>query len=113
MLNAEDQPCLSVDEVNLLWQRFFEEMEDGEEVTHAELLHRCEQKQRSAIPPVPRLEELTALLDLETALRQNILMGFHRTWVDAFLTYLPGSSSTWFGSSSYWCRSPLHSKVGY
>ena len=71
MLDDEDQPCRSVEEVNLLWQRFFEEMEDGEEVTHAELLHRCEQKHRSAAPPVPRLDELTTLLDLETALRQN------------------------------------------
>ncbi len=58
MTNGEDQPCLSVDEVNLLWQRFFEEMEDGEEVTHEELLHRCEQKHRSATPPVPKLDEL-------------------------------------------------------
>ena len=71
MLNAEDKPCLSVDEVNLLWQRFFEEMEDGEEVTHETLLSRCERQQRSTTPPVPRLEELTTLLDLETALRQN------------------------------------------
>ena len=71
MLNDEDQPCRSVEEVNLLWQRFFEEMEDGEEVTQAELLQRCEQKHRSTTPSVPRLDELTTLLDLETALRQN------------------------------------------
>ena len=54
-----------------MWQRFFEEMEDGEELSHDELLWRCENKHRTDDPPPPRLEELMTLLELETALRQN------------------------------------------
>ena len=71
MTDGDGTVCLTTDEVNRLWQRFFEEMEDGEEVAHSELLARCEAKHRRDCPPVPTLDELTTLLELETALRQN------------------------------------------
>ena len=71
MTDDDGTVCLTTEEVNRLWQRFFEEMEDGEEVAHSELLARCEAKHRRDCPPVPTLDELTTLLELETALRQN------------------------------------------
>ena len=71
MSDETGSTCQTVDDVNRLWQRFFEEMEDGEEISTTELLNRCEAKHRTDNPPVPKLEEMMTLLDLETALRQN------------------------------------------
>lgn len=69
--DPDGEMCADVDTVNKVWHRFFEEMEDGEEVTHEELLRRCDYKHKTEQPPTPQLEELLTLLDLENALRKN------------------------------------------
>lgn len=71
MTNEEGEMCCSVEDANRVWHRFFEEMEDGEEVTQDELLRRCDAKHLCDRPPVPKLDEMTTLLELERAFRQN------------------------------------------
>ena len=71
ILDQDNEMYADVDTVNKVWHKFFEEMEDGEEVTHEELLRRCDCKHQTEQPPTPQLEELLTLLDLENALRKN------------------------------------------
>ena len=71
-MNDEDgRAVASIEELNDLWRRHFENMEDGFSISKEELLTRCNDSQNPRATPIPSWSEIPSLHDLERSLRQN------------------------------------------
>ena len=71
MLDEQGEDVVSVNELNSLWRRHFEEMEDGYTITPDRLLHECHTAQMARAAPEVIFNEIPSLCDFERALRLN------------------------------------------
>ncbi len=71
MLDEQGDDVVSVNELNSLWRRHFEEMEDGYTITPDRLLQECHAAQMSRPAPEVVFNEIPSLCDFERALRLN------------------------------------------
>ena len=71
MKDEHGREVLSIDELNVLWRRHFEGLEDGFLIQKDELLQQCFDAQQKRPVPKPAFAEIPTLSDLETALRLN------------------------------------------
>ena len=71
MKDEHGRDVLSIDELNDLWRRHFEGLEDGFLIQKDELLQQCYDAQQKRPVPKPAFAEIPTLSDLETALRLN------------------------------------------
>ena len=71
MNDEEGRAVTSIEELNDLWRRHFENMEDGFSISKEELLTRCNDSQNQRATPTPSWNEIPSLHDLERSLRQN------------------------------------------
>ena len=71
MLDEKGQDVVSINELNDLWRRHFEVMEDGFTISKDRLLHECYTAQSKRPCPKPQFHEIPSLCDLERALRMN------------------------------------------
>jgi len=71
MRDEQGNEVLSMDDLNDLWRRHFEGLEDGFTIAKEELLRRCHQTQCNRDIPQMAFTEIPSLCDLEKALRAN------------------------------------------
>ena len=71
MQDEQGHDVLSIDELNDLWRRHFEGLEDGFLIQPDELLRQCHEAQCARTIPKPDFAEIPSLCDLEKALRMN------------------------------------------
>ncbi len=71
MINTDGTQVNTVDAINDMWRRHFEEMEDGYTISPEQLLAKCHTSQVERQVPLPQWYEIPTLHDLERSLRQN------------------------------------------